>query len=208
VGGGSVLRLMDNPRIASDISLDLMLFYEALQNGWVPPEHMSEDEYKQLKHVKPSAIRGFGGYFCSFGGKWLGGYAREKGRDFCQEAYKDSLRLAKQIQGVQFHCCDYEQLLMTDLKVFEDIGTKCLIYIDPPYRNTTKYRLTFNHDHFWEVVRKFSIIHDIYVSEYKAPKDFECVWSIVRKTELNTKHGKSVRVERLFKFKGEVECRL
>lgn len=193
---------MNNPRIASDISVDLMLFYKALQNGWVPPEHMSEDEYRQLKGMEPSALRGFGGYFCSFGGKWLGGYARGDSRDFCNEAYRDSLKLAKQIQGVNFHCCDYEELFSNHLKIFEDINSRCLVYIDPPYRGTTKYAVKFDHDHFWNVIRKFSVIHDIYVSEYVLPDDFECMWSIVRKTELNTKHGKAIRTERLFKFKG------
>lgn len=203
VGGGSILRLMDNPRIASDISLDLILFYQALRNGWVPPEHMSEGKYKQLKYMEPSALRGFGGYFCSFGGKWLGGYARGDGRDFCNEAHRDSLKLAEQIQGVSFYCCDYEELLESHLILFKNANSRCLIYIDPPYKNTTKYSGAFDHDHFWEVIRKFSSVHDIYVSEYVAPEDFECVWSIVRKTELNTKHGKAIRTERLFKFKEE-----
>lgn len=203
IGGGSIIRHMANPRIASDISLDLILFYKELQNGWIPPEHMSEDEYKQLKCVEPSAIRGFGGYFCSFGGKWFGGYAREKDRDFCLGAYRDSLKLSEQIKGVDLHCCDYEELLKIHLKIFADVNVRCLIYIDPPYKNTTKYSETFDHNRFWEIIRQFSNIHDIYVSEYEAPEDFKCVWSIVRKAELNTKHGKAIRIERLFKFKGE-----
>lgn len=86
--------------------------------------------------------------------------------------------------------------------MFEDVNSKCLIYIDPPYKGTTKYSTIFDHNRFWEVVRRFSSKHDIYVSEYVAPDDFECVWSIIRKTELNTKQGKAIRTERL--FKGEV----
>lgn len=36
----------------------------------------------------------------------------------------------------------------------------------------------FDHDKFWQWGRDMSIVgHTVFVSEYNAPADFECVWS-------------------------------
>ena len=79
-GGGMASKAAKhfNRCIYSDQDEDLMLMWEALATGWEPPEQVSEEEYKALRHAEPSALRGFVGYGCSFGGKWFGGYARSK----------------------------------------------------------------------------------------------------------------------------------
>lgn len=195
IGGGSVIRRLLNPRVANDIHDDLILFYKAICSGWQPPVTVSEDDYRRIKQGSPSALRGFVGFFCSFGGKWWGGFARGDGRDFANEAHRDSLRLAKDLGGTDFYCSDYADFLSM-------LKHNCLVYVDPPYKNTTKYSGVFDHNRFWEVIRQFSKVHDIYVSEYTAPSDFQCVWSTIRKTELNTKNGKGIRVEKLFQFDG------
>ncbi len=197
VGGGSVLRLINGERFASDLSEDLILFYKEMQNGWKPPETLSEEKYRQLKTMHPSGLRGFAGFFCSFGGKWFGGYARDPktNRSFPKEAHTDALRLASQTVDVEFSCLHYSEFL-------EIIPRGSFVYCDPPYKGTTGYKNKFNHTFFWEQMRMWSNVHDILISEYKAPDDFECVWSIERKTELNTKDGKALRIEKLFRYKG------
>lgn len=205
VGGGSVIRLMDGQRIASDFCPYLITFYKQLQNGWLPPEIISEERYKELKQLYKETVCngeiGFAMYFCSFGGKAWGGYARDKkgvvDNRLINGQYRDSVKLQKDIKDVTFICYDYETLF----KWLEDIKSKCLIYCDPPYKGTTEYKNKFDHVRFWKVMREYSTIHDIYISEYVAPEDFECVWSIERKTNLNIKNGgKSNRVEKLFKY--------
>jgi DNA adenine methylase len=213
VGGANIVRNMDGVRFANDICPYLIEFYKALQNGWKPPEHVSEEDYKYYnKLYKEGVISpkiGFVMYFCSFGGKKWGGYARDKktNRDFSKEAYedslrlsngqfKDSLRLSEGIRGVNFYCMEYFDLLMV-------IPKDCLVYFDIPYKGTTGYGKKFNHDQFWSVIRTCSKLEDIYVSEYEAPEDFECVWQLDRKTNLNTKDGsKSNRTEKIFKYRG------
>ena len=49
VGGGWVLQEMSGDRIASDGNKALIAMYQALQDGWIPPDFVSEDEYNQVK---------------------------------------------------------------------------------------------------------------------------------------------------------------
>ena len=53
------------------------IFYvnHLINNNFTFPFQLMEEEYKNLKTSEPSALRGFVGYFLSFGGKWFGGYA-------------------------------------------------------------------------------------------------------------------------------------
>src|SRR3954463_779951 len=79
-GGGSVLYRvapMYDDVLAADIHTDLILMWKAVQNGWVPPAAISREEYTAIKSESPSALRGFVGFGCSFGGKWFGGYASD-----------------------------------------------------------------------------------------------------------------------------------
>src|ERR1700750_2056717 len=79
VGAGSVAAEMVpffDGAILSDASPDLIAMWQALQNGWEPPENVTLEEYEAQRHAPVSALRGFVGYGCSFGGKWFGGYAR------------------------------------------------------------------------------------------------------------------------------------
>lgn len=201
-GGGAVISLMDGQRIGSDLCPYLITFYRQLQDGWLPPETLSEERYKELKQLyKDTACNGeigFAMYFCSFGGKAWGGYARDPkgGYDFVKGARNSAIRLIEAVKDVKFYCYDFATLLQA-------IPLGSLVYCDPPYMGTTGYKFKFDHTRFFNVMRTFSHIHDIYISEYQAPEDFNCVWQIDRKTCLNTADGgKANRVEKLFKFNG------
>ncbi len=82
------------------------------------------------------------------------------------------------------------------------IPNESIIYCDIPYKNTTQYSTSkdFDHDKFWQWCRDMSIIgHKVFVSEYDAPNDFECIWSGNIKSYM--KAGRSENVtEKLFKF--------
>ncbi len=80
----------------------------------------------------------------------------------------------------------------------------CLIYCDIPYFGTTSYKTeTFSHDIFWEWARKMSIKNSVFVSEYNAPSDFECVWQGEIKTNFASQRNEATHkaVEKLFKLK-------
>jgi DNA adenine methylase len=74
------------------------------------------------------------------------------------------------------------------------------IYCDPPYKNTTNYGAKFDSEKFWNVMRKWSEHNDVFVSEYEAPDDFECVFEIPKRVTMS--HDKNVvKFERLFKLR-------
>ena len=49
VGGGWVLQEMSGSRIASDGNRALIALYKALQDGWEPPEFVSEGEWRRYR---------------------------------------------------------------------------------------------------------------------------------------------------------------
>lgn len=90
---------------------------------------------------------------------------------------------------------DYESYL------YLQIPKDSLIYCDPPYEGTTKYKDDFDHPKFWQWCRDMAIKgHIIFVSEYNAPDDFECVWQKEIVSSLTQATGSKKAVEKLFKF--------
>ena len=49
MGGGNMIDKVDGLRIGNDLNYHLIEMWRALQNGWVPPDEISEAEYKYLK---------------------------------------------------------------------------------------------------------------------------------------------------------------
>ena len=66
-------------KILNDKNPYLIAMFKALQNGWIPPTEVSEEEYQLAKknQDKEPHIAGFIGFACSFAGKFWGGYARD-----------------------------------------------------------------------------------------------------------------------------------
>ena len=200
LGGGSVLEKVNKPiRIASDINKYLIAMYQSLQNGWIPPKDISEEEYNYIKNHKDEnlPLTGFVGFGCSFAGKFFGGYARDK-RKKQSFAFTTSNSLINQIlkmRDVEFFCSDYRMITSENY----------IIYCDPPYKGTTKYSNgLFNHELFWETMREWSKNNIVYISEYVCPKDFECVLEIPIKVNVRDKNNNLIpRVEKLFKYKNK-----
>ena len=88
-----------------------------------------------------------------------------------------------------------EPLTMTSLS-YEQVQIKpnSIIYCDPPYKNTTGYTKSFDHDSFWQWVR--SCPHPVYVSEYSAPDDIKTI-AAFRHSKTNSKTT-TQSVEKLF----------
>lgn len=137
------------------------------------PTEVSEEYYKTLKGAKPDPVTSLIRFGASFGGKFENGYARSftnKGvpRNHWDEAKRNAQKQSPNLQGVKFINGSYEE--------YSDFEN-CLIYCDPPYEGTTSYKTgSFDHAKFWDWCRKMSEKNLVFVSEYNAPEDFECIW--------------------------------
>ena len=182
IGGGSIL-CEAAPHFhtvwAADSHEDLILLWQALQDGWEPPSELTQEEYDDLRYSKtPSALRGFAGFPCSFGGKWFGGLAKGgfsggKARNHVDEGKRNCLAQARLISNVQFVRSDYKELEPLPGSV---------VYCDPPYADTTSYSSTFDNVEFWEVMNAWVEIGAyVFVSEIKAPDDWEPIWHLERR---------------------------
>ena len=198
VGGANIISQMSGKRKAYDFNEYLIEMYKGIQNGYELPNQITEDEYKRIKENKDEdkVLTGFVGFGCSFAGKWFGGYARGHGGKlgYADTSKRSLLKKMNTMQDVEFQFADYKNLSFKD----------CLIYCDPPYNNTTKFTGTpdFNTEEFWDVMRNWSKNNDVYISEYVAPDDFECVLEIQTKTDIrNGNNQLDKRVEKLFKYK-------
>ena len=166
----------DRLRIANDKHKYLISMWKELQNGWQMPDNISEEEYKYIKDHKDEnpALTGFVGFGLSYSGKWFGGYCRGgKDRNYCLNAKNSNNKILKNITDVKFYNLNYDEVPIPD---------GALVYCDIPYKNTTSYCKSevgeFNHEEFYDWVRRNSDKYDIYVSEYKQniPDDFIIVW--------------------------------
>lgn len=195
VGGANMIDKVDGNRLGADSNSDLIVLLKAmsLYDYWVPPHKVSEEEYRAAKSCPQSVLRSYIGFGLSYGGKWFGGYRRDRvgKRDYAFEAYKNYMIQAPSLCGVEFRHSDYRDLIIPDASI---------IYCDPPYSGTTKYATgAFDHDEFWEWCSdRVNEGHTVFVSEYNAPDGWACVWEKTVNNTLTKDTGSKQGVERLF----------
>lgn len=202
-GGCNLINKIEGKRIGNDVNKYLIDMFKALQEGWKPPEKVSEKEYNQINKNKSkynTALVGFVGFCCSFGGKWFGGYARDgdktgyakKGikRNYALESRNILLKSLPQLIGIYFYCRNYYKI-----PIYEN----SIIYCDPPYRGTCDYGQRFNYNKFYDWCRAVSKFNcKIYISEYWMPSDFKCVWEKEVNSSLDLNTGGKKEIERLY----------
>jgi DNA adenine methylase len=201
VGGANIIDKIQGKRIGADINPYLIDALIAIRDSVLDlpknNKEFTEDNYKQLRKSDDYRYKGYAGFAFSYGGKWLGGWCRDGlgKRDYVKESYRNALKQSPLLQGVDFVCSNY-----TDL----DIPPNSLIYCDPPYEGTTKFKDDFNHKVFWQWCRGMAGKgHVIFVSEYDAPEDFECMWQKEIVSSLTKDTGSKKGMEKLFRVVDE-----
>jgi len=164
--------------LATDIQPDIILLWKEIKNRkFIPPKNVTETYYNKIKKLtKPSALRGFVGFLCSWNGMFFAGLAKYKNnRNVTKEAKNDINKIAPLLQknNVKFKCMSYEK----------HNPKNTLIYCDPPYKDTIGYSGTkkvFDHEIFWNTIRKWSKNNTVIISEVTAPEDFVEIWNVER----------------------------
>lgn len=189
-------------KIGNDINVHIINMFQALQKGWTPPDNISENEYKELQKKSDillgsieSPLIGFVGIGCSYSGKWFGGYARGNDtngnqRNYCLESKKNILKQIENLKDVIFTSGNYYEM---------NIINPSIIYCDPPYKGTTKYKTNFDHDRFWKWCDEMVLRgHRVFVSEYQAPGHWTCIWEKEVNNSLTKDTGSKKGTEKLF----------
>lgn len=161
---------------AGDMNKSVIAMWKAAQKGWKPPTKMTEKEYNRLKKSKRhSSLKGFVGHQYSFRGIFFGGFQGryDKKKTSAPKAAKRVTDIAKKLKDISFSSGNYTSF--SNLKGY-------IIYCDPPYFGTSqRYKNKFDSSKFWDWCRKMAKHNVVFVSEYLAPKDFECIFSSTHK---------------------------
>lgn len=204
VGGGNMIdKIPDNiKKIGLDYNKYSIQALNTIKNNFseIPKNkyEFTEDDYKKIRNDKNNKLYGYVSFALSYGGKFWGGWRRDKTgkRDYVAESYRNALKQSKKIQNVDFIHSSYLN--------FNYPNNSSIIYCDPPYKGTTKYRNSFNHKEFWEWCRKMSKKHYVYISEYNAPDDFICIWQKEQVSSLTKNTGNKRAIEKLFVHNSQI----
>jgi DNA adenine methylase len=198
VGGGNMIDKVEGKRIGADadpyVIHALLAIRDHLDKLPKNNQEFTEDDYKKLRQDDSYSYKGYAGFTFSYCGKWMGGWSRDCDKnDYVLRAYKNAVIQSPKLQGVILINTSYENL---------DLPKNSLIYCDPPYEDTTKYSKTFKYKNFWDWCRtKGNEGHTVFISEYKAPNDFECLWEKKVYNSLTKDSGSKTGIEKLFKYK-------
>lgn len=207
LGGANVIdKIKCNQKYGSDKNKYLIALMRYVQSGGKLYEDVPKELYDKVRNAYNNGTDEFEdweigniGFLASYNGRWFdGGYAKPgyektknglRYRDYYQEAKRNLLKQAVDLQGIKFNCCDYI-----------DCAPKgCVVYCDPPYQGTKQYAnaTAFDYDLFWDTMRKWSRNNIVLISEENAPSDFECIWEqeVSRSIKAN---DKSKSTEKLF----------
>ena len=199
-----------NHIICNDLQPYLIELYKALQNGWIPPDELSVEDYYYIKEHKDEnkALTAFAGFGCSFGGKWFAGYGRHgtkdnhaKERSMCEESKRALLRDLEILKDAEFTCLDYKDV---------ELPKGCVVYADPPYKGKMAaygIKEKFDNAEFWDYMREISKDHLVFISELEAPDDFVAIWERDIKRQINNivEGGQFKSTEKLFIYKDNVK---
>jgi DNA adenine methylase len=193
--------LVESPRLAVDACAPLITMWRAAFAGWVPPEVVTKEDYERIKQMKDpnEPLTAFVLFGCSFGGKWCGGYAKNRPTQrYAEHASKVVVKKAADCRGVALECCDYQE----KEPGCWPFGT--VMYCDPPYAGTVGYAAVgpFDTDAFWKWAGAHARrgVH-VYVSESGSCEE-PLGWSLeLEQTASQAGRltpGKVARVDRLF----------
>ena len=206
VGGANIIDKVDGLRIGNDANKYLIAMWKGLQENLERPYTIDKELYSLARTAYNSNdnttltdfLIGWIGWMASYNGRFFdGGYSGHSvgKRDYISEQIKNTEAQLDKIKDITFIHSDYSKL---------EIPNNSKIYCDIPYEDTKQYSSSknFNHNNFWNWAREKSQDgHEVFISEYNAPDDFECIWQMEVTNSMNT--TKTYKpTERLFTYRG------
>ncbi len=186
-------------RVVNDANSGLITLYRALQAGYELPNTVDEALYARYKANQDASdpLTAFIGIGCSFGAKWFGGFARGSGssgaRNYALEAKRGLAAKISVCADVQFFSEDYRRFMRR-------VPGGAVVYCDPPYKGTTGYGWTINHEEFYRECRLLKGRGcRVFVSEYDMPHPFRLLRSFEVRTSID-RRGDTARVEKLYEL--------
>ena len=178
-------------KIAYDNNRCLIALLNKFKNDKPDFIDVSEQEYNNVKNNKDSYddwYVGYVGFLSSFGAGFFNGYARDNTRNRTLGAYRG---ICKQ---------DFSNIEIKQQDLFDLSATNAVIYIDPPYKNTKKFKIPFDYDKFWDKAKELSRNNIVLVSEQTVPDDVEILMTKEIKMTMNTKGNYKSRTDYLVKL--------
>lgn len=182
-GGCHIIQHINGNRIANDKNKYLIAMWKGLLEDKERPKIISKELYSRARNEFNSNLNnefddfliGWIGWMGSYNGRFFdGGYSGHNvgktNRDYISEQIRNTESQVEQLKGVRWFSKDYLEFQFTE---------ESFIYCDIPYKNTKQYTTSkdFDHDKFFNwCVNTKKDGHTIFISEYSAPTDFECVW--------------------------------
>lgn len=196
---GSISQVDWHTKYGSDVCPYIISLLRYVRNGYAGelPDSLTAEDYKQIKdnpNLFDNSLVGFVGYGCSYGGKWFAGLAKGGiNRNHVSESKRNLIKLAPKLSNCLFYLGNYTQWAGYSGEVF---------YCDPPYgygETVTKYKMAFDHEAFFTWAEKLAENNKVFISEYNAPANWQCIWEMESKTGIHHGFDKHpVKIERLF----------
>lgn len=212
VGGANMIdKIQCSNKIGYDIHEELIeLLKYSQEYYYLLPNEISEDTYNEVKNNKEKYEKwyvGFIGFCATFGAKYFGGYARgfkadkTTPRNIPAEGIKNLKKQSPNLKNIKFIHKNFLDINTNDLKGY-------VIYCDPPYKDTIKYKVgTFPYEEFYQWCKDMSVHNTVLISEYNMPDDFKCIWQKKTKCSIDSNKtsndSKNIRIEKLFTYKNK-----
>ncbi len=208
VGGANVIdHIKCENKDGSDLNsylIDLLIYMQTDPDLTLAPEECPfelyskvRDDYNSYFHKYSRPYTALIGYFASYGGRFFdGGYGRDSkgGRSIYTERLKNAREQAPLLIDTYFSWKHYLDWSTENLN-------NCVLYLDPPYKNTKNYSRFKIDDYniFYDFCRKMAKKNYVFISEYQMPEDFTCIWQKERKVMQKSDREKAdIATEKLY----------
>lgn len=196
-GGCNVIDKVKFPkRIASDSNYYLVRMWEALVDGWEPPDVCTKTFYEDVRDHKEdwgAPMVGYIGFNASYNGKFFGGWTGSyTARDYYAEKRRNIMKQLEGLKGTHFVWDSYLEC---------PVPENSIVYCDPPYAGSTQYKDEFDSVGFWDwakVMTQFG--RKVFVSEYTAPEGWKAIWEKEVNSSLTPDTGSKKATEKLFVY--------